>query len=85
MTVFDPRLDCSAAAGGDCGLRFDGRVSDPLSGDASLSPSRSQNFVVELQARPNATFPGWVIASGGGSGDTTSGGVERAISERSLF
>jgi len=48
-----------------------------LGDSLAVSPSRSQNFASELQARLNSSHPGWTIANAGVSGDTTSGGVRR--------
>jgi acyl-CoA thioesterase-1 len=48
-----------------------------LGDSLAVSPSRSQNFTTELQARLDAAHPGWTIANGGVSGDTTTGGVAR--------
>jgi acyl-CoA thioesterase-1 len=48
-----------------------------LGDSLAVSPSRSQNFVTELQARLSATHPGWTISNEGVSGDTTAGGLRR--------
>lgn len=48
-----------------------------LGDSLAVSPSRTQNFTTELQARLDATRPGWTIVNAGVSGDTTSDGVQR--------
>jgi len=48
-----------------------------LGDSLAVSPSRSQNFATELQARLNATHPGWTVNNQGVSGDTTTDGVRR--------
>ena len=48
-----------------------------LGDSLAISPTSSQNFVSELQARLNSTRPGWTIANAGVFGDTTSGGAAR--------
>jgi acyl-CoA thioesterase-1 len=91
VTIFNSKVYCSAAAvAASVGCGSAGRPVNPSPATASggrivvlgdslaVSPSRSQNFVAELQARLNAAFPGWTIANGGVSGDTTSGGVGRS-------
>jgi acyl-CoA thioesterase-1 len=53
-----------------------GRVA-VLGDSLAVSPSASQNFVSELQARLTAAHPGWTIFNGGVSGDTTVDGLAR--------
>jgi len=48
-----------------------------LGDSLAVSPNRSQNFVSELQARLDATHPGWTLTNQGVSGDTTADGVRR--------
>jgi acyl-CoA thioesterase-1 len=54
-----------------------------LGDSLAVSPSRTQNFVTELQSRLDATHPGWTIKNAGVSGDTTAGGVRRIDAELS--
>jgi acyl-CoA thioesterase-1 len=48
-----------------------------LGDSLAISPSRESNFATELQARLNATRPGWTVINQGVPGDTTSGGLRR--------
>jgi acyl-CoA thioesterase-1 len=48
-----------------------------LGDSLAVSPSRSQNFVVDVQARLQAAHPGWSLSNLSYRGDTTSGGVQR--------
>jgi acyl-CoA thioesterase-1 len=48
-----------------------------LGDSLAVSPSQSQNFVSELQARLNSSHPGWTMANAGVSGDTTADGLRR--------
>jgi acyl-CoA thioesterase-1 len=43
----------------------------------AVSPSRSSNFVVDVQARLQAAHPGWTLSNASYRGDTTGGGVRR--------
>lgn len=48
-----------------------------LGDSLAVSPTRTQNFATELQARLNSTHPGWTIANEGVTGDTTADGLRR--------
>ena len=48
-----------------------------LGDSLAVSPSPSQNFVTELQARLDSSQPGWTMTNEGVVGDTTAGGVAR--------
>jgi acyl-CoA thioesterase I len=48
-----------------------------LGDSLAVSPSRSQNFVSELQSRINQSHPGWALTNEGVIGDTTAGGLNR--------
>jgi acyl-CoA thioesterase-1 len=48
-----------------------------LGDSLAVSPTRSENFASELQARLSATHPGWTIDNQGVSGDTTADGLRR--------
>ena len=48
-----------------------------LGDSLAVSPSRAQSFPAVLQARLDASHPGWTIRNEGISGDTSSGGVRR--------
>jgi acyl-CoA thioesterase-1 len=48
-----------------------------LGDSLAVSPSQSQSFPAILQARLDATHPGWTVRNASVSGDTTSGGVRR--------
>jgi acyl-CoA thioesterase-1 len=48
-----------------------------LGDSLAVSPSRSENFASELQARLSATHPVWTIDNQGVSGDTTADGLRR--------
>jgi acyl-CoA thioesterase I len=86
-----PQLCCSVAAvvataacGSGTGTPVSPTIDPPVGGrivvlgdSLAVSPSRSQNFVTELQGRLNAAHPGWSVINAGVSGDTTAGGVRR--------
>jgi len=48
-----------------------------LGDSLAVSPTASQNFTTELQAKLNAAHPGWTIDNQSVSGDTTSDGMRR--------
>ena len=48
-----------------------------LGDSLAISPSSSQNFAAELQARLRAVDPAWTVVNAGVRGDTTGGGVNR--------
>ena len=48
-----------------------------LGDSLAVSPSRSDNFVRELQRRLDTAGGGWVVTNAGVSGDTTAGGLAR--------
>ena len=48
-----------------------------LGDSLAVSPTRTQNFVSELQAKLNATHPGWSVDNQGVTGDTTADGLRR--------
>jgi acyl-CoA thioesterase I len=49
-----------------------------LGDSLAVSPTRTQNFTTELQAKLNASHPGWTVDNQSISGDTTADGVRRA-------
>jgi acyl-CoA thioesterase I len=49
-----------------------------LGDSLAISPSSSQNFAVELQARLRSVNPAWTVVNAGMRGDTTAGGLARA-------
>jgi acyl-CoA thioesterase-1 len=48
-----------------------------LGDSLAISPSRAQGFPARLQARLDASYPGWTVINGGVGGDTTTDGVRR--------
>lgn len=48
-----------------------------LGDSLAVSPSRSQNFVADVEARLRASHPGWTLSNASYRGDTTSGGMRR--------
>jgi acyl-CoA thioesterase-1 len=48
-----------------------------LGDSLAVSPSPSQNFVTELQARLTSSHPAWTMTNQGVVGDTTAGGLAR--------
>ena len=48
-----------------------------LGDSLAISPSSSQNFASELQARLRVLNPGWTVVNAGVRGDTTGGGLTR--------
>ena len=48
-----------------------------LGDSLAVSPSRTVNFVTELQTRANQSNPGWTLINEGVSGDTTADGLQR--------
>jgi len=48
-----------------------------LGDSLAVSPTPSQNFATELQAKLNAAHPGWTIDNHSVSGDTTTDGLRR--------
>jgi len=48
-----------------------------LGDSLAISPSSSQNFATELQARLRALNPAWTVINAGVKGDTTGGGLSR--------
>lgn len=48
-----------------------------LGDSLAISPSRSQSFPARLQARLDASYPGWTVVNAGVGGDTTADGVRR--------
>lgn len=48
-----------------------------LGDSLAISPSRAQSFPARLQARLDASYPGWTVVNAGVGGDTTTDGVRR--------
>ena len=48
-----------------------------LGDSLAISPSSTQNFAVELQARLRAVNPAWTVVNAGVRGDTSGGGLNR--------
>lgn len=48
-----------------------------LGDSLATSPSRAQSFPARLQARLDASYPGWTVVNAGVDGDTTTDGVRR--------
>jgi acyl-CoA thioesterase-1 len=48
-----------------------------LGDSLAVTPTTTQNFVTELQAKLQASHPGWTITNEGVIGDTTANGVAR--------
>ena len=71
------RSGSSSPTAPDGGVAPASRRISVLGDSLAVSPSRSQNFASELQARLNASHPGWTVNNQGVSGDTTTDGVRR--------
>ena len=48
-----------------------------LGDSLAVSPTRTQNFATELQAKLNASHPGWTVDNQSITGDTTADGLRR--------
>jgi acyl-CoA thioesterase-1 len=48
-----------------------------LGDSLAISPSRAQGFPARLQARLDASYPGWTVVNAGVGGDTSADGVRR--------